>query len=154
MNRTDQEQYLKAGERLDDLQLRGYQIIQNPGRFCFGMDAVLLSAFAKVRRGERALDLGCGNGILPLLLAAKYPGEHYAGLEIQEESAGMAVRSVKLNGLEEKIDMLDQEMAAASTDFVKLNQLVTEKEETEKLLEEKMDRWMYLEDLAAKIAEQ
>ena len=58
--------------------------------------------FAKVRRGERALDLGCGNGILPLLLAAKYPGEHYAGLEIQEESAGMAVRSVKLNGLEEK----------------------------------------------------
>ena len=98
MNRTDQEQYLKAGERLDDLQLRGYQIIQNPGRFCFGMDAVLLSAFAKVRRGERALDLGCGNGILPLLLAAKYPGEHYAGLEIQEESAGMAVRSVKLNG--------------------------------------------------------
>ena len=77
MNRTDQEQYLKAGERLDDLQLRGYQIIQNPGRFCFGMDAVLLSAFAKVRRGERALDLGCGNGILPILLAAKYPGEHY-----------------------------------------------------------------------------
>ena len=56
--------------------------------------------------------------------------------------------------LEEKIEMLDQEMAAASTDFVKLNQLVTEKEETEKLLEEKMDRWMYLEDLAAKIAEQ
>ena len=53
-----------------------------------------------------------------------------------------------------KIDMLDQEMAAASTDFVKLNQLVTEKEEAENLLEEKMDRWMYLEDLAARIAEQ
>lgn len=60
----------------------------------------------------------------------------------------------EIAALEEKIDMLDQEMAAASTDFVKLNQLVTEKEETEKLLEEKMDRWMYLEDLAAKIAEQ
>ena len=60
----------------------------------------------------------------------------------------------EIAALEEKIEMLDQEMAAASTDFVKLNQLVTEKEETEKLLEEKMDRWMYLEDLAAKIAEQ
>jgi len=60
----------------------------------------------------------------------------------------------EIAALEEKIDMLDQEMAAASTDFVKLNQLVTEKEETEKLLEEKMDRWMYLEDLAARIAEQ
>lgn len=56
--------------------------------------------------------------------------------------------------LEEKIKTLDKEMTTASTDFVKLNQLVTEKEETEKLLEEKMDRWMYLEDLAAKIAEQ
>ena len=115
MNRTDQEQYLKAGERLDDLQLRGYQIIQNPGRFCFGMDAVLLSAFAKVRRGERALDLGCGNGILPLLLAAK--GEHYAGLEIQEESAGMAVRSVKLNGLEEKIDIVTGDIKEAASIF-------------------------------------
>ena len=60
----------------------------------------------------------------------------------------------EIAALEEKIEMLDQEMAAASTDFVKLNQLVTEKEETEKLLEEKMDRWMYLEDLAARIAEQ
>ena len=56
--------------------------------------------------------------------------------------------------LEEKIENLDKEMQTASTDFVKLNQLVTEKEATEKLLEEKMDRWMYLEDLAARIAEQ
>ena len=56
----------------------------------------------------------------------------------------------EIAALEEKIDMLDQEMAAASTDFVKLNQLVTEKEEAENLLEEKMDRWMYLEDLRGK----
>ena len=59
---------LKPGERLDDLQIRGYRIIQSPGRFCFGMDAVLLSAFAKVKKGERALDLGTGTGILPILL--------------------------------------------------------------------------------------
>ena len=56
--------------------------------------------------------------------------------------------------LEEKIGKLDEEMAAVSTNFVKLNQLTAEKEETEKLLEEKMDRWMYLEELAARIAEQ
>ena len=62
---------LKPGERLDDLQIKGYEIIQSPGRFCFGMDAVLLSAFAKVKAGECVLDLGTGTGILPILLAAK-----------------------------------------------------------------------------------
>lgn len=51
---------LKPGERLDDLQIKGYEIIQSPGRFCFGMDAVLLSAFAKVKAGECVLDLGTG----------------------------------------------------------------------------------------------
>ena len=55
---------LKPGERLDDLQIKGYEIIQSPGRFCFGMDAVLLSAFAKVKAGECVLDLGTGTGIL------------------------------------------------------------------------------------------
>ena len=65
---------LKPGERLDDLQIKGYRIIQSPGRFCFGMDAVLLSAFAKVKAGERALDLGTGTGILPILLEANTRG--------------------------------------------------------------------------------
>lgn len=64
----------KPDERLDDLQVKGYEIIQKPGRFCFGMDAVLLSSYAKVKRGERALDLGTGTGILPILLEAKNPG--------------------------------------------------------------------------------
>ena len=67
----------KPDERLDDLQVKGYEIIQKPGRFCFGMDAVLLSSYAKVKRGERALDLGTGTGILPILLEAKNPGLHY-----------------------------------------------------------------------------
>ena len=87
---------LLPNERLDDLQIRGYEIIQSPGRFCFGMDAVLLSAFANVKKHEKALDLGTGTGILPILLEAKYPGLHYTGLEIQEESADMARRSVSL----------------------------------------------------------
>ena len=86
---------LKEGERLDDLQIRGYHLIQNPGRFCFGMDAVLLSSFAKVKKDEKALDLGTGTGILPVLLEAKNSGVSYTGLELQEESADMARRSVR-----------------------------------------------------------
>ena len=62
---------LKPGERLDDLQRNGYKIIQDPGRFCFGMDAVLLSGFAKVKPGERVVDLGTGTGIIPILLEAR-----------------------------------------------------------------------------------
>ena len=111
--------YIKEGERLDDLQIKGYQIIQNPGRFCFGMDAVLLSSFAKVKKHECALDLGTGTGILPILLAAKNEGEHYTGLEIQKESADMAHRSVVYNGLEEKIDVVTGDIREASVIFKK-----------------------------------
>ena len=101
------EGLLGAYERIDDLQINGYKIIQHPDKFCFGMDAVLLSGFAKVKEGERVLDLGTGTGILPILLAAKTSGEHFTGLEIQEESAEMARRSVQLNHLEERIDIID-----------------------------------------------
>lgn len=52
---------LKQDERLDDLERNGYKIIQNPNKFCFGMDAVLLSGFAQVKPGERALVMGTGN---------------------------------------------------------------------------------------------
>ena len=60
MQMKQAEELLRDGERLDDLQIGGYHIIQNPGRFCFGMDAVLLSGFARVKKGERCLDLGTG----------------------------------------------------------------------------------------------
>ena len=92
----NKEIILKEEERLDDLQRNGYKIIQNPNKFCFGMDAVLLSGFAQVKRGEKALDLGTGTGIIPILLEAKTKGEHFTGLEIQEESADMAARSVAI----------------------------------------------------------
>lgn len=108
---------LKPEERIDDLQRNGYRIIQNPGRFCFGMDAVLLSSFAKVKRGERVLDLGCGNGVIPLLLEAKTEGEKFFGLEIQEESADLARRSVALNGLESKIEIVTGDMKEAVNIF-------------------------------------
>ncbi len=89
-------------ERLDDLQ-NGYMLIQNPEQFCFGIDAVLLSWFASVKPGEKALDMGTGTGVVPILLKARYPRGHYTGLEIQEESAKMAMRSVAYNHLEEEI---------------------------------------------------
>ncbi|MBM6969815.1 tRNA1(Val) (adenine(37)-N6)-methyltransferase [Mordavella massiliensis] len=108
---------IRPGEHSDDLQIKGRRIIQSPGRFCFGMDAVLLSAFAHVRTGERALDLGTGTGILPILLEAKYDGSSYTGLEIQEESAGMARRSVALNGLEEKIHIVTGDIKEAASIF-------------------------------------
>ncbi len=108
---------VKPTERLDDLQIKGYQIIQSPSRFCFGMDAVLLSGFANVKRGERVLDLGTGTGVLPILLEAKYPGDHYTGLEIQAESADMAKRSVSFNHLEEKIDIIEGDIKEASGIF-------------------------------------
>lgn len=75
---------LKQDERLDDLERNGYKIIQNPNKFCFGMDAVLLSGFTQVKPGERALDMGTGTGIIPILLEAKTQGAHFTGLEIQE----------------------------------------------------------------------
>lgn len=110
---------LKPGERIDDLQRNGYQIIQDPEKFCFGMDAVLLSAFAKVKKGECAIDLGTGNGVIPILLEARYDGKHYTGLEIQEDSADIAQRSVLLNHLEEKISIVQGDMKEAVSTFGK-----------------------------------
>ena len=108
---------LKPEERLDDLQINGYEIIQHPGRFCFGMDAVLISNFARVKKGERVLDLGTGTGIIPILLTAKTEGESFVGLEIQEESADMARRSVLHNHLEEKVHIVTGDIKEAAEIF-------------------------------------
>ena len=108
---------LMENERLDDLQRNGLKIIQKTDGFCFGMDAVLLSGFASVKPGERALDLGTGTGIIPLLLSAKTKGEHFTGLEIQTEIMKMAQRSVALNGLEKKIDIIQGDIKEASRIF-------------------------------------
>lgn len=108
---------IHSHERVDDLNRNGYGIIQDPGRFCFGMDAVLLSDFAQVKKGENALDLGTGTGIIPILLEAKTNGNHFTGLEIQEESADMARRSVKYNNLEEKVTITVGDIKEASKIF-------------------------------------
>lgn len=108
---------LKENERIDDLQRNGYRIIQNPDKFCFGMDAVLLSGFARAKEGSRVLDMGTGTGIIPILLAAKTGAAHLTGLEIQEESADMARRSVALNGLEKKIAIVTGDIKEAGDLF-------------------------------------
>ena len=108
---------LLPGERIDELQRNGYRIIQNPERFCFGMDAVLLSGFARAKKQDRCLDLGCGNGIIPILMEAKTEGKHFTGLEIQPESADMAKRSVALNGLQDRIDIVEGDIKDASKIF-------------------------------------
>lgn len=108
---------LRPEERLDDLQVNGYEIIQHPGKFCFGMDAVLLSNFARVKENERALDLGTGTGIIPILLTAKTEGQSFVGLEIQEESADMARRSVAHNRLEEKVEIVTGDIKEAAEIF-------------------------------------
>ena len=108
---------LLANERLDELHRNGYKIIQNPERFCFGMDAVLLSGFASALEGEKVLDLGTGTGIIPILMAAKTPAAHLTGLEIQEESADMARRSVAYNGLEDRIDIITGDIKDAPQIF-------------------------------------
>lgn len=108
---------LREGERLDDLQREGLYIIQNPAWFCFGMDAVLLTSFAEVKEGHRCLDLGCGNGVIPLLLAAKTEGEFFAGLEIQNDVAEMAGRSVRLNHLEDKVSIIQGDIREATSIF-------------------------------------
>lgn len=108
---------LKPGERLDDLQLSGYYIIQDPKRFCFGVDAVMLTDFARVKPGEQVLDMGTGTGVIPILLSAKTAGQHFTGLEIQPESADMARRSVAYNRLEDKVEIITGDIKEAAKLF-------------------------------------
>ena len=111
------EAVLFPGERLDDLQLNGLELIQDPKKFCFGVDAVFLSDFVKIKAGERALDLGTGNGIIPILLSEKTQGRHFTGLEIQPESADMAARSVAYNHLEDRVSIVTGDIKDATNIF-------------------------------------
>lgn len=108
---------IKSGERLDDLQLNGLELIQDPNKFCFGVDAVFLSDFVRVKPGETVLDMGTGNGIIPVLLSAKTQGKKFTGLEIQPDTAEMARRSVRLNHLEERIEIVTGDIKEAAEIF-------------------------------------
>ena len=112
---------LYENERIDDLQRKlqdgtDLKIIQNKDWFCFGIDAVLLADFVDVRKNNSVIDLGTGNGIMPLLLSAKTRASHIVGLEIQEDVAKMARRSVELNNLQDKIDILIGDIVSYRSD--------------------------------------
>ena len=97
---------LKENERIDDLEFKGLKIIQNKEGFCFGIDSILLSDYAKnIKPGTKVIDIGTGTGIIGILLCKKSKAAHITGIEIQAEVADMAKRSIKLNGLEEKFDI-------------------------------------------------
>ncbi|MCT4584144.1 MAG: tRNA1(Val) (adenine(37)-N6)-methyltransferase [Peptostreptococcaceae bacterium] len=101
---------LKKNEQIDDLQINDLKIIQNKDGFCFGIDAVLLSNFARIKKGQTAVDLGTGTGIIPILMAGKSNAKKVIGIEIQEEVASMAKRSVILNNMEDKVEILNQDL--------------------------------------------
>lgn len=108
---------IKPDERIDDLNRCGYKIIQNTKKFCFGMDAVLLSSFAKANEGNKVIDLGTGTGIIPILMEAKTKASSFIGLEIQEESVDMATRSVVMNNQQDKITIKQGDIKTASKDL-------------------------------------
>ncbi|MCQ2573812.1 MAG: tRNA1(Val) (adenine(37)-N6)-methyltransferase [Treponema sp.] len=110
---------MKTGERIDTLKVSGYKVIQEEKRFCFGIDAVLLSDFSKTKKNERVCDLGTGTGIIPILLAAKNPSLKIDALEIQNESVDMAKRSVELNNLQSIINIVEGDIKQASSYFEK-----------------------------------
>ena len=100
---------LKENERIDDLEFKNLKIIQNKDGFCFGIDSVLLADFAKnIKKGANVLDLGTGTGIISILLCGKTELCSIVGVEIQEEVADMANRSSKLNNLDNKFKIINE----------------------------------------------
>ena len=108
---------LKDHERIDDLQIKGYRLIQSRKSFCFGMDAVLLSDYARIKKGAGVMDLCTGTGIVPILLKGKYETGQILGLEYQEELVDMAGRSVRLNDLSDSIRIRQGDVCRVMEDY-------------------------------------
>ena len=104
---------------IEDFASKNLIIIQDKESFCFGIDAVLLSDFVKIRRLEKTVDLGTGTGIIPLLLASSYMDNSFTGLEIQEEAVDLARKSVALNGLEARVEIVHGDLKNAAENFGK-----------------------------------
>lgn len=109
--------WLMDGERVDDLQCNGLHLIQDPKSFCFGMDAVLITDFTQLRSQERVMDLCTGNGVIPILLAGKNPSNSFVALEIQEEAFCRAQRNVQMNGLQERIQIMQADVRCCRQAF-------------------------------------
>ncbi len=104
------EVIVRDNERIDDLQYKGLRLIQNPESFCFGIDAVLLANYAKASAKDTVMDLCTGNGVIPILMSGKTKASGLIGVEIQEESADLAIRSVKLNALQDRVSIINEDI--------------------------------------------
>ena len=102
---------LKENERIDDLNLKGLKIIQQKDGFCFGIDSVLLSDFSKnIRNNSEVIDFGTGTGIISILLCGKTKLKNIVGVEVQKEVFEMASRSIKLNNLENRFKVINEDI--------------------------------------------
>lgn len=119
MDNLKNEVELKEHERIDDLQLGGLRIIQDPKGFCFGIDAVLLSNFIKLKPSDEVVEFGTGTGVIPILLTGKSAFKKIHAFEVQHEVAEMAKRSVRLNQLNEKIDIIEDNLTESGKYFGK-----------------------------------
>lgn len=113
--------------RIDDLQINNLYIKQDTTAFCFGTDAVLLANFAEPKRNADILDIGTGNGIIPILLSAKVTAKKITGLEIQKNSVLLARENVKMNKLSSFIEIVEGDikdkniLTPASFDYITCN---------------------------------
>lgn len=114
---NDKSHLVLKGERLDDLQRNNLMLIQNPNMFCFGVDAVLLSSFAKIKKHDNVLDLCTGNGIIPILLTGKSEGKSFTGMDILKNNIDMANRSVLYNDLSEKVSFVNDDIKNIKNHF-------------------------------------
>ncbi len=114
------EPVLENGERIDCIGFGDLRLIQKPEDFCYGVDAVLLSHFAATHgeqennkriKAMRAIDLGTGTGIVPLILSHKTDLKEIFGLEIQKESFLLALKNSRINGLEDRIKILQGDVS-------------------------------------------
>ncbi len=111
---------LKENERIDDLEYKGLKIIQNTKGFCFGMDSILLSGYAKnIKKNAHVIDLGTGTGIISILLSKKTNAKKIIGIDIQEDVCDMAKRSVILNNLEDNIEIINEDIKEINKKFEK-----------------------------------
>ena len=137
---------LKENEKIDDLEFNNLKIIQNKNGFCFGIDSVLLSDFAKeIKNDSTVIDLGTGTGIISILLCGKTKLKKIIGVEIQKDVAEMAKRSVELNKLGDRMEILNEdinnlcnkfptnsfEAVVSNPPYKKLNTGLTSEDETQ-----------------------
>jgi len=106
-------------ERIDDIGFGGLKLIQDPGGFCFGVDAVLLADYADVKAGGAVIDLGTGTGVIPLIISRKSKAGRIVGVELQQESAALALRNVEMNGLAGRIEIINADITDLNARFEK-----------------------------------